>query len=111
MFTCTKYSGFYPYSNKDNSPTKLFTWQMAGEQTEEAESRDQAEVSKPGEETDARDAEAEHVVGDGRQVSLPGGRRGEQVRIRQEKSAGKSHMDAVEQSGKDRRVSEAYIRG
>ena len=27
-FTCTKYSSFCPYSEKDNIPTKLFTWLM-----------------------------------------------------------------------------------
>ena len=26
MFTYTEYSGFCPYSKKDNIPTKLFTW-------------------------------------------------------------------------------------
>jgi len=34
--------------------------------------RGQAEESKPGERTDARDAEAEHVVGDRRQVRRAG---------------------------------------
>ena len=28
MFTYTEYSGFCPYSKKDNIPTKLFTWLM-----------------------------------------------------------------------------------
>jgi len=26
MFTCTQYSGFCPYSENYNIPTKLFTW-------------------------------------------------------------------------------------
>jgi len=39
--------------------------------------------ARRGEHTDARDAEAEHMVGDRRQVSSPGGRRGGQVGDRQ----------------------------
>ena len=63
----------------------------------------------PEEQTDARDVEAEHVVRDRRQVRSPGGRRGGQVGGRQVMNAGKSHMDAVEQSGKS--AGEAYMQG
>jgi len=42
--------------------------------SEQQRSWGQAEESKPGERTDARDAEAEHVVGDRRQVNSLGGR-------------------------------------
>ena len=86
--------------------------------SEQQRSRGQADGSKPGEHTDARDAEAEHVVGDRKQVSSPGGRRGGQVgdrqglqQERQVMDTGKSCMDAVEQSGKGERVGEAYMQG
>ena len=46
---------------------------------EPEEPADDAEELKPGKQTDARDAEAEHVVSNGGQVSSPGGRRGGQV--------------------------------
>ena len=47
--------------------------------SEQQRSRGQAEETKPGEQTDARDAKVEHVVGNRRQVSSTGGRQGGQV--------------------------------
>jgi len=87
--------------------------------SEQQRSRCQVEESKPGEHTDARDAEAEHVVRDRRQVSSPGGRRGGQIghrqgwqhEIRQVMNTGKSCMDAVEQSGKRESAGEAHMQG
>ena len=64
------------------------------------QSQGQAEETKPG------DAEAKHVVG----TSSPGGRRGGKE-IKQVIDAGKSCMDAVEQSGKGASTGEAYMQG
>ena len=83
------------------------------------ESRGQAEESLPAEQSDNRDAEAEHEVRDRRQVSLPGGRRGEQVgdrqswhqEIRQEKNAGESRIMLKNNLAVSEGAGEAYMQG
>jgi len=86
------------------------------QRSQQQRSRGQTEESKPGEQTDA---EAEHVVGDRRQVRSLGGRQGGQFRGRQGRqqksrqlmNAGKSCIDAVEQSGKGESAGGAYMQG
>ena len=58
-------------------------------------SQGQVEESKPNEQTDARDTEAEFVLRDRRQVSLPGvsrGRHGQPQNIRQVMTTGTPRM-------------------
>ena len=82
-------------------------------------SRGQAEESLPDEQTDTRDAEAEHEVGGRRQVSLPGGRQGAEVRdrqswqqeIRREMNAGKSRMTLKNNLAVTESAGEAYMQG
>ncbi len=83
------------------------------------DSRGQADESLPAEQTNTRNAEAEHEVRDGRQVSLPGGRRGEQVgnrqsrhrEIRQEMNAGKSRIMQKNNRATSESAGEAYMQG
>ncbi|TWW71598.1 hypothetical protein D4764_16G0000950 [Takifugu flavidus] len=78
-----------------------------GEWGEQQQSRGWAEKSKPGEQKGTRDVEAEVVVRGRKQVGCPGNRQGRQNEdrqgrqraIRQGNNAGKSCMDAEEQSG------------